>query len=120
MKRMILALALAALPLPALADAPQQVVQVAQQSSPLYGPKSQGLIGERPDGTLGYVVEQVPPNVVELVESTNARRLVEYQRIAAERGVTVDQVKVVFGQRLVSETPAGMYIMDGSGNWVRK
>lgn len=81
--------------------------------------KQQGLIGEKPDGLVG-VVSGGAADVKALVESTNALRLSKYQMIAAKNGTPVDQVQAVAGQKLISSTPSGEFIMSASGSWQKK
>jgi uncharacterized protein YdbL (DUF1318 family) len=81
--------------------------------------KSQGLVGERPDGMLG-VVSASSPDVQALVENTNAERLAKYQSIAAKNGTAVDQVQALAGKKLVESTPPGQYIMTSAGGWQKK
>jgi uncharacterized protein YdbL (DUF1318 family) len=40
-------------------------------AGPLDGPKEEGLIGERPDGYVGFVADEVPADVKKLVDRTN-------------------------------------------------
>lgn len=98
----------------------QARTQIAQATSPLDAPKSAGLIGERPDGLLGYVEETVPADIITLVESTNARRLEHYAIIAADNNLPLSDVQAVVGERLINEAKAGQYIMDADGNWLQK
>lgn len=81
--------------------------------------KSSGLIGEQISGFLGLVKSDVPADVKALVESINAQRLVEYQRIADKNGVTSDTVAKLAAQKIIDKTPAGQYINIGSG-WQRR
>lgn len=82
--------------------------------------KDQGLIGERRDGYVGFVADNVPPDVRALVQSVNNQRRDRYQEIAQENGITVEQVAAVAFERAVEATQSGHYLQDASGNWVRK
>jgi uncharacterized protein YdbL (DUF1318 family) len=82
--------------------------------------KSQGLVGEKPDGLLGIVVATPSADVKTLVDTTNTERLKRYQDIAAKQGTQLEQVQAVAGQKLVSATPAGQYILAADGTWQKK
>lgn len=82
--------------------------------------KSEGLVGEQPNGLLGIVTTAPSPDVETLVSQTNAERLKRYQDIAARNGTQVEQVQAVAGEKLVSTTPPGQYIMNASGGWQKK
>ncbi|MCE0555820.1 MULTISPECIES: YdbL family protein [unclassified Motilimonas] len=80
--------------------------------------KEQGLIGERPDGMIGAV--QASPEVNKIVASINAQRVDAYKKIAAKNGMTTDQVAILAGEKALQKTPSGQYILNGSGQWVKK
>jgi uncharacterized protein len=101
---MVLAIAFAA---PAMADA-------------LDDARAAGLVGERPDGLLAPVSPSAPANIKSLVQSVNAKRLEQYQKISAQKGVPVEQVGAIAGEKIIGNLKAGWYYMDSSGNWVQK
>lgn len=82
--------------------------------------KSQGLVGERPDGLVGFVEDQVPAGVRALVEQINAERKAQYQEVAQRTGQNLSQVQAVAGDRLVQATPKGQFVMNAAGRWVKK
>jgi len=82
--------------------------------------KAAGLIGERPDGLVGAVSPAAPANIRALVEQINAQRLARYREIATRNGTALDQVQAVAGAQLVDMTPAGQYVLNAAGQWVRK
>ena len=82
--------------------------------------KEQGLVGERRDGYVGFVVSEVPADVRALVQDVNNQRRARYQEIAQQNGITMEQVAAVAFERAVQATQSGHYIQDASGNWVRK
>ena len=82
--------------------------------------KELGLIGERRDGYVGFVVDDVPSDVRALVQSVNNQRRDRYREIAEENGITVAQVVAVAFERALEATQSGNYLQDASGNWVRK
>ncbi|TNE31699.1 MAG: DUF1318 domain-containing protein [Alphaproteobacteria bacterium] len=79
--------------------------------------KAQGYVGEQPDGLLGIV--QAAPGVAAMVDSTNAARLDKYRSVAQSNGLPLDQVQKLAGQKLMTETPGGQYILL-NGQWVKK
>lgn len=81
--------------------------------------KSSGLIGEQISGFLGVVKSDAPADVKALVESINAQRLAEYQRIANKNGVTSDTVAKLAAQKIINKIPAGQYVNTGSG-WQKR
>jgi uncharacterized protein len=82
--------------------------------------KSQGLVGEQPDGLVGIVTAAPTSELAALVGDINAERLKKYQDIAARNGTQVGQVQAVAGQKLINSTPAGQYIKNASGSWQTK
>ena len=80
--------------------------------------KSQGLVGEQPNGYLGVV--KATPEAVELAQDINTRRRQAYERIARENGITIDQVATLAGQRAISRAEAGTYIRTPEGQWVER
>jgi uncharacterized protein len=81
--------------------------------------KSDGLVGERADGFLGLVVESAPSDVVALVADINAKRKAEYQRIAKENNLTMEQVQALAGKKTVEKTRKGDWIFV-NGGWQKK
>jgi uncharacterized protein YdbL (DUF1318 family) len=82
--------------------------------------KAQALVGERPDGYLGVVAPAAPANVAAAVQKLNADRRAVYEQIAQKQNLPLAQVEAVAGAKLVREAPAGAYVMDASGRWLRK
>jgi uncharacterized protein YdbL (DUF1318 family) len=109
-RRIFLVLLLALLPAfvasPAFADA-------------LDTAKAAGQVGERPDGLLG-IVGSPTAQLNALVKDVNDRRMTLFRRIASEKGQSLAAVQAVSGQEFIARTPAGQYVMNASGNWVKK
>ncbi len=80
--------------------------------------KSQGLVGERPDGYLG-VVHGGSAEAAALVKDINAKRRAVYVDIAGKRGTSIGAVEVTAGQKAIEKTEPGNFILDGD-HWVRK
>ena len=108
---MVLALALGiglATPAPSYAQA---LLEAAKQS---------GLIGERPDGLVGFVAGSIPADVRTMVDQINAQRMRRYNQVAQTNGAPIDNVQAVAGRQLMDRTPAGQYVLSASGQWIRK
>ncbi|MBB6522788.1 YdbL family protein [Pseudoteredinibacter isoporae] len=86
----------------------------------LAGAKSKGLIGERSDGYLGYVVKPASADVQALVKSVNNKRRDKFRQTVGKTGATLDQVAKRFAQRAYEKTAKGNYIQSANGQWVKK
>ena len=82
--------------------------------------KSDGLVGELRSGYLGLVVESAPADVVAMVRDVNNQRRDLYRQIAQQNGITVEQVATLAFGKAAEATPAGQYLQDASGAWVKK
>ncbi len=80
--------------------------------------KSQGLVGEQPNGYLGAVVNPNAETSV-LISQINGQRRAEYQKISAQRNVPIEQVEALAGQQTIEMTASGMYIQV-NGTWRQK
>ncbi|MBL8629114.1 MAG: YdbL family protein, partial [Rhodospirillaceae bacterium] len=65
--------------------------------------RTQGLVGERPDGLIGAVQSSVTPDVKALVDSVNAARMREYRSIADKNGTPLDAVQAVAGEKQIEK-----------------
>lgn len=81
--------------------------------------KAAGLVGEQMNGYLGLVNPNAAGDVKALVNSINAQRQAEYQRIATKNGVPVDEVARLTAQKVIGQTPSGQYVQTPSG-WQRR
>ncbi|WP_374307084.1 YdbL family protein [Dongia sp.] len=83
--------------------------------------RAAGLIGERADGYAAVVDPSAPANVKALVNDINTKRRAAYQKIAGEKGVPVEQIGAITGEKIIREIlQPGMYYMDASGSWKQK
>ena len=89
-------------------------------AGPLDGPKQEGLIGERPDGYVGFVADELPADVKKLVDRTNTERRAEYEKVAQQTGTSVEAVEAIFGEKLIARQAPGTYVMTSGGKWVQK
>ncbi len=82
--------------------------------------RSQGLIGERPDGLIGAVSASAASDVVALVSEINAARLRQYQSLSQRDGAPLQAVQAIAGEKLTATARQnGWYVMDSSGRWSR-
>jgi uncharacterized protein YdbL (DUF1318 family) len=82
--------------------------------------KVAGLVGERIDGYVGLVVAGPPADVQSLVNRINEERQARYAEIAAQRGVPVEAVAQIAGQKLIERAPKGEYVLGADGQWRQK
>jgi len=81
--------------------------------------KSAGKLGEGPDGYL-HVVDAGTTEAEALANSINAKRKAKYQGIASNQGLPLESVATQAGKKLIDRTPAGQYIMNATGGWIKK
>lgn len=86
----------------------------------LQGAKSQGLVGEQPNGYLGLVKANASAEVKVLINDINAKRKKEYQAIAQRNKTALNVVEALAGKKAIERTPSGQYVKLPSGQWVRK
>lgn len=92
-------------------------MNLSQAMSQLGTAKSQGLVGEQPDGYLGVVKNQ--NNAQSIVKLINQARKQQYQKLAAENQLDLPQVEALAGKKALQKTAPGHYIQI-NGNWVKK
>jgi uncharacterized protein YdbL (DUF1318 family) len=86
----------------------------------LHEAKAAGLIGERNDGYLGFVVTPPGEDVKTLVKDVNNKRKAKFSSTAEKNKVQTEQVANRFYQRAVKETGSGDYYQNATGSWVKK
>ena len=83
--------------------------------------KAAGYVGERPDGYVGLVRQDVPDWARQLVNEINAQRRDTYAEVAARTpGASVREVGIIAGAKLIERAPAGHHVMNEQGQWVVK
>ncbi|HEX5078897.1 MAG TPA: YdbL family protein [Geminicoccaceae bacterium] len=82
--------------------------------------KAAGQVGERIDGYVGVVAADAPADIRAMVDRVNAERREKYAEIAAERGISVQAVGQIAGQKLIERAPQGEYVLGADGQWRRK
>lgn len=82
--------------------------------------RSQGLIGERPDGLIAAVSSNASAEVTTLISEVNSARLGSYRRLATQDSAPLQAVQAVAGEKLIDKARQnGWYTMDTSGGWRR-
>jgi uncharacterized protein YdbL (DUF1318 family) len=82
--------------------------------------KEDGLIGERRDGYIGFVVADTSAEVKALVRDVNQQRRALYQQIAQQNNISVEQVSALAFEKALEATQNGHYIHNASGTWAKK
>lgn len=80
--------------------------------------KTQGLVGEMPNGYLGVVVESAEAK--SLVASVNKKRKSIYMNLARKNKITMQQVTALAGEKALAKTQPGHFIQNTAGQWVKK
>lgn len=72
--------------------------------------KADGIVGERADGYIGQVQATAEADVRALIQSVNAKRRAEYERIAAQHGIALSEVEALAGKKTLAKTAPGQWI----------
>jgi uncharacterized protein YdbL (DUF1318 family) len=80
--------------------------------------KGQGLVGETLTGYLAPV-QGGNNEAAQLVQSINAQRKQEYEKIAQRNNTPLQAVEQLAGKQALEKTPAGQFILVGGG-WKKK
>jgi hypothetical protein len=107
---------MAALVLPAAAFA-----QSASAKATVDAAKAAGIVGEQPDGFLGFVTEPADPAIRAAVAEINAGRARLYREVAAKNGVTPEAAgAAAYVQVVQSKLKPGEYFKSSDGRWQKK
>ena len=79
--------------------------------------KQKGLVGENDNGYLGLVVNDTDAKI--LVADINTKRKSVYIKLAAENGITLQQVEKLAAKKGYDKTLSGHYLLV-EGQWVKK
>lgn len=79
--------------------------------------KTQGLVGEKPDGYLGVVVKNTAAE--QLADRINAERKIIYMQLAKKNNLTLEQVQSLAAEKSYSKTLPGNYLLQ-NGVWVKQ
>jgi len=80
--------------------------------------KTQGIVGEQPDGYLGLVKDDAAARAV--VDAENADRKAEYAKRAATQGQTVEVLAKILGEARVRQEKAGRFVRGAGGEWSKQ
>ena len=111
MRNFFIIAALAGVSLAGFAPAAQ-----AQRDPAYEAARSQGLIGEKPDGYLGFVTAPSPA-VRALVEDINIKRKAFYIKKAAEKNATPQDFAFTTGCDAIARTQTGEKYQSPDGVW---
>jgi uncharacterized protein YdbL (DUF1318 family) len=78
--------------------------------------RASGALGE---SASGYVVARDPSATAE-VASINKKRKAVYAKKAAAKGVSINQVGKVYAKEIFKKVPAGTWIQNQQGQWLKK
>ena len=82
--------------------------------------KSQGVVGEQPDGYLGVVQPGASAEVQALVNDVNQKRRQMYEDIARRNATKLAAVEMLAGKTAIDNTKPGNFVQGPSGQWVKK
>ena len=82
--------------------------------------KTQGVVGEQPNGYLGVVQPGASAEVQALVNDVNQKRHHMYEDIARRNSTKLDAVEMLAGKTAIDNTRPGNFIRSPSGQWVKK
>ena len=82
--------------------------------------KTQGVVGEQPNGYLGVVQPGGSAEVQALVNDVNQKRRQMYEDIARRNSTKLDAVEMLAGKTAIDNTKPGNFVRRPSGQWVRK
>jgi uncharacterized protein YdbL (DUF1318 family) len=82
--------------------------------------KTQGAVGEQPNGYLGVVRSGVAAEVQALVNDVNQKRRQMYEDIARRNSTKLEAVEMLAGKTAIDNTRPGNFVRSSSGQWVKK
>ena len=82
--------------------------------------KTQGVVGERADGYLGFVSPSDDVALQRLVAEINAKRREAYTRLAGQTGQSVSDIATLTAEKQFLRAASGQYLYYPEGVWRRK
>jgi uncharacterized protein YdbL (DUF1318 family) len=82
--------------------------------------KTQGMVGEQPNGYVGIVQPGASAEVQALVNDVNQKRRQTYEDIARRNATKLEAVEMLAGKTAIDNTKPGNFIRRPSGQWVKK
>ena len=92
---------------------------LAQRDPAYQAARSEGLIGEQPDGYLG-IVGTPTPQLERVVNDINLRRRAHYTQEAARLQATVEQFAFTTACNLIQNLDAGLRYRAPNGTWMTR
>lgn len=92
---------------------------MAQRDPAYQAARTEGLIGEQPDGYLG-IVGTPTPQLERVVNDINLRRRAHYTQEAARLQATVEQFAFTTGCNLIQNLEAGLKYRAPNGSWMTR
>ncbi|EHK3782953.1 TPA: YdbL family protein [Escherichia coli] len=80
--------------------------------------RTQGRVGETYNGYLVALAHDAETQI--LVREINEARKANYQQLAKQNNVSVDEIAKLAGQKLVARAKSGEYVQGINGKWLRK
>ena len=91
----------------------------AQESASVTQARGAGMIGERFDGYVGFVIRP-SESLRRQVNSINIRRRALYSNLARRKGVSTEEVGITATCTLFSRIPVGGYYFTSDRGWLRR
>ena len=82
--------------------------------------KTQGMVGEQPNGYLGIVQPDASAEVHALVNDVNQKRRQMYEDIARRNSTKLEAVEMLAGKTAIDNTKTGNFVQSPAGQWVKK
>ena len=80
--------------------------------------KAKGMVGETPTGYLAPVSSPTP-EIKQLIDTINAKRKAEYQKVATGNGTSLSVVEKLAGKTTIEKSAPGHYVKIGDA-WKKK
>lgn len=91
---------------------------IASWAVSLADAKTQGMVGEQPDGYLGIVKDSADAQA--LVKDINAKRRAAYEAIAEKHGQKLEDIEAAAAENAINKTAPGNWIKYPDGTWHKK
>lgn len=82
--------------------------------------KSEGLVGETWTGYIAPVETPASAEVRALIAEINDKRRGEYEKVAAQNGISVADVEQIAAKKLVENAAPGTFVKLAGDDWRRK
>jgi len=81
--------------------------------------KHSGLIGEKPNGLIAATLPNPSPDLVQLIETTNAGRMDVYKQAADSQNIALKEVQAIAAHKIYELANPGDFLMI-NGKWQKK